>query len=133
MERRPQAFLIARVKPYDSDGAKYRCVAAYYHDWCYDALPVVAARRFLDVVRQPENKEIIQEELRSLDGKYGRHQQGPAIPAVPCPFTARLLGDSWDCDLSEESSYVSGTSFGSAILHAEIGSWDRGKFKPILL
>lgn len=128
MGQRHQAFLIARVKPHGSNEARYRCVAAYHHQWCYGTLPIRAARRFLDAARQPENKEIIQEELRNLDGKYGVHQQEPAIPAVPCPFTARLLGDSWDCDLSDKSSYLSGTTFEHTILDAGMGSWDGGKY-----
>jgi hypothetical protein len=125
MGQRHQAFLIARVKPHGSNEAKYRCVAAYHHQWCYETLPLSAARRLLSVAKQPENAEIIREELHSIDGKYGGHKEKPDIPAVPCPFTARLLGDSWDCDFSE-FTYISGVSFENAILHAGMGSWDGG-------
>lgn len=126
MGQRHQAFLIAKVKPHGSTEAKYRCVAAYHHQWCYGTLPLRAARRLLTLVKQPENAEIIREELRGLDGKYGRFREKPKIPDVPCPFIATILGSSWDADLTREHAYFSGASLENNLLEASMGSWEGG-------
>lgn len=125
MGQRHQAFIIAKVKARGSTEAKYRCIAAYHHQWCYGTLPLRATRRLLTLVKQPENAEIIREELRSVDGKYARPGEDPAIPDAPCPFTALLLGNSWDIDLSE--AYLSGVSLHNSLLSANMGSWDGRK------
>ena len=126
MGQRHQAFIIAKVKPHGSSTAKHRCIAAYHSQWCYGTLPLRAARRVLHAVRQPENAEIIREELRAIDGKYGRYRQKPAVPQVPCPFIARILADNWDMDLSAEDAYFSGVSLENAMLHAGMDKWGGG-------
>ncbi|EKM59040.1 uncharacterized protein PHACADRAFT_25167 [Phanerochaete carnosa HHB-10118-sp] len=71
MGQRHQAFIVAKVKPHGSSTASYRCIAAYHSQWCYGTLPVRATYRVLSAVKQPENAEVIREELRGIDGKYG--------------------------------------------------------------
>ena len=127
MGQRQQAFIIAKVKPRGSTQARYWCIAAYHHQWCYGTLAVWAAHRLLTLVKQPENAEIIREELRSIDGKYEVVKQRLATPSIPCPFIATLLGTSWDVGLSSEDVYASGISLSYYLLDANMGSWDGRK------
>ncbi|GBE84895.1 hypothetical protein SCP_0700750 [Sparassis crispa] len=128
MGQRHQAFAIARVRPHGSpphSPPKYRCIAAYHHQWCYGRLPLLATYRLLTLVRQKENAEIVRAEIRNIDGKYGHYQEQPEIINVPCPFTAYLLGVSWDVDLTvAEDAYSSGVTFHHSLLRASMGSWD---------
>lgn len=126
MGQRHQAFLVARVVPHGENKAKYRCIAAYHHQWCYGTLPLRAARRFLTLVRRKDNAEIIREELRRIDGKY-THGKKSNIPKIPCPFASTLLGLSWSVELTESFPYLSrGSSVKASILPAGMGSWDGG-------
>ncbi|KAL6302800.1 hypothetical protein BKA93DRAFT_917900, partial [Sparassis latifolia] len=128
MGQRHQAFAIARVRPHGSpphSPPKYRCIAAYHHQWCYGRLPLLATYRLLTLVRQKENAEIVRAEIRNIDGKYGHYQEQPEIINVPCPFTAYLFGVSWDVDLTvAEDAYSSGVTFHHSLLRASMGSWD---------
>ena len=87
----------------------------------------------MTLVKQKENAEIIREELRAIDGKYGRYKKNPDIVDVPCPFAASLLGISWDVDLTAGSVYTSGVTFKNSLLAANMGCWDGGMSTPLLL
>ena len=130
MGQRHQAFLVARIVPHGETKPRYRCVGAYHHQWCYGTLPLRAVRRFLTLVKQKKNAEIIREELRAIDGQYGRFEQEPDIVAIPCPFATSLLGISWTVDLTAESpevAYVSGRMrMVNDILPANVSSWETG-------
>lgn len=128
MGQRHQAFIVAKVKPHGSSTARYRCIAAYHSQWCYGTLPLRAAYRVLSAVKQPENAEVIREELRSIDGKYGCYRQKPSILQVPCPFIATILANNWDIDLSPKSVYFSGVSLENAMLHAGMHKWGGGTY-----
>ncbi|GJE83972.1 hypothetical protein PsYK624_000450 [Phanerochaete sordida] len=123
MGQRHQAFIIAKVRPHGASMRKYRCIAAYHSQWCYGTLPLRAAYRVLQAVKQPENAAVIREELRNIDGKYGRYDEEPKIPRAPCPLVATLLGNSWDVDLSPKDMYMSGVSLDNALLHAGMHVW----------
>ncbi|KAG6890184.1 hypothetical protein C0995_010889 [Termitomyces sp. Mi166 len=126
MGQRHQAFLIAEIVPHGKTDAKYRCVAAMHHQWCYGSLPLRATRRLLTLLKKPEHEKIILQELRALDGKYGRWRAPPKTPQVPCPFSSFLMVSSFNIDLSinseEQEPYVSGVSIEHALLDANMGS-----------
>ncbi|KAE9403599.1 hypothetical protein BT96DRAFT_814672, partial [Gymnopus androsaceus JB14] len=104
--------------------AYYRCLGAYHHQWCYGSLPLRAADRFITLVKQPVNAAIIREEIKSVQGKYGRHEQEPQIPDAPCPYSIFLLACALNIDLEER--YIHGGPFRSSLLEAWMGCWDGG-------
>lgn len=126
MGRRHQVFIIARVLT--ADGEKhYRCVGAFHHQWCYETLPISAAARLLTLIKQKDNAEIIREELRLIQGKYGRWRQSPRVPKVPLPYTTFLLASSWTTDYGDPLlSYASGISFNNDVKPADMGSTEGG-------
>ena len=126
MGQRHQAFIIARVLT--AHGEKhYRCVGAFHHQWCYETLPLSAAARFLTLIQQKDNAEIIREELRLIQGKYGRWRRSPEIPKVPLPYTTFLLASSWNMDYEDLLlPYVSGTCFSNDVQWADMGSTQGG-------
>lgn len=116
MGRRHQAFAIAKVIPHSSTDGKayYRCVAAFHEQHCYGKLPLQATRRFLTLIKQNYNAEIIRAELRSIQSKYSRPESKtePVAPDLPCPYICFLLGTCWSVDLEDpQNSYSSGVSF----------------------
>ena len=129
MGQRHQVFLIAQVVPHGSTERKYRCIAAYHHQWCYGSRPLRAARRCITAIQQKDNARIIQEELRAMDGKYGVFWGAPELPAIPCPFASYLLCVSWDIDLAlgpYESTIFSGAAHEGCIIEAHIDCWNVG-------
>ena len=126
MGQRHQAFIIALVRT--AQGKKhYRCVGAFHHQWCYGNLPLLAAYRFLTLIKQKDNAQIIREDLRLIEGKYGRWKQVPKTPAVPLPYTTFLLGSSWTTDFENTlEPYASGISLRNSVLHADMGSTGGG-------
>lgn len=129
MGQRHQAFAIAKVVPHGGGRAYYRCIAAWHHQWCYGRLPLHAANRFCQLLRQKDNASIVLHELAAISGKYGRYGEEPGIDQVPCVYLSWLLGQAWDMDLDTEAQgqpYFSGTSFLNAILPASMGSGDGG-------
>jgi len=75
------------------------------------------------LIKQKDNAEIIREDLRLIEGKYGRRKQAPKIPAVPLPYTTFLLGSSWTTDFENTlEPYASGISLSNSVLHADMGS-----------
>ena len=126
MGQRHQAFIIARVVPYGSPpgGDRYRCVGALHHQWCYGRLPLKAATRFMTLIKQEDNATVIQEELRAIDGLYGRHHDDPPIPDIPCPFTHFLLRSTWSTELGDGAHpYTSNT----LPMDAGMGSTEGGR------
>ena len=86
-EPQHQAFLIAKVKPHGGAPARYRCVGAYEHAWCHGSLPVKAAYRTITLLKQQPNAQIVREELRTIDGKYGAFgEEEPKAPKLPYAF-----------------------------------------------
>jgi hypothetical protein len=129
MGQRHQAFVIARVIRHGETQRKYRCIAALHHQWCYGRLPLLATRRFLTLVKQKDNAEIIRSEIQSIDGKYGPGSKQPKIPKVPCPYTTLLLATSWTTNLEDsEGLYTSGTTFKNDTLPAGMLSGGGGQY-----
>ncbi|KAJ7179228.1 hypothetical protein C8R46DRAFT_1187614 [Mycena filopes] len=122
MGQRHQIFIVARVAAHGTTAARYRCVGAYHHQWCYGRLPLIAARRFLTLVKQKDNAQIIRDQLRAIQGKYGPGQTEPLMPEVPCAYPTFLMASAWCVDL--EASYASGVSFRNSVLEASMGSSD---------
>ncbi|KAI0062155.1 hypothetical protein BV25DRAFT_1772067, partial [Artomyces pyxidatus] len=127
MGQRHQVFVIARIRPHGdaSTPPKYRCIAAFHHQWCYGSLPVRATHRFISLAKQKDNTEIIAAEIKAIQGLYGVWQQKPDMPRVPAPFVAFLLATSWSIDLEFAEGgapYASGVSFNNGFLHADMGT-----------
>ena len=130
MGQRHQVFLIARIIPHGETHAKYRCVAALYHHWCYGSLPLCATRRLLTLLKKPEHVKIVAEEIRSLDGEYGRWRVAPEMPRVPCVFSSFLMYSAFNYDLQDDpqDSYVNHSTFGFEFLNPNMGSFEAGQF-----
>ncbi|KAK0469479.1 uncharacterized protein EV420DRAFT_1633904 [Desarmillaria tabescens] len=127
MGQRSQTFAIAKVVPYGETKAYYRCVAAWHHQWCYGILPLLAARRFLTLLEQRDNAEIVVDELRRLQGQCGRweSQDAPRIPRVPCSYISFLIGSAWNVDINDPfDSYFHRSSFQGSLLPANMLSGD---------
>ncbi|KAJ7499023.1 hypothetical protein FB451DRAFT_1016034 [Mycena latifolia] len=120
MGQRHQIFIVARVTAHNAKTPRYRCVGAYHHQWCYGRLPLMATRRFISLIKQKDNAEIIEEEIRALQGKYALEEDKPRLPQAPCPYALFLLASAWCVDL--EAHYTSGVSFENSVLDAKMGS-----------
>ncbi|KAJ7276309.1 hypothetical protein B0H12DRAFT_1005119 [Mycena haematopus] len=123
MGQRHQIFLVARVAMRSIAEPRYRCLGAYHHQWCYGRLPLIAARRFLTLIKQQDNVELVREELRALQGNYGEGTTEPRMPNVPCPYTTFLMASAFCVDL-ESPFYGSGVSFRNSVMQAHMGSTD---------
>ncbi|KAI0043329.1 hypothetical protein FA95DRAFT_1563456, partial [Auriscalpium vulgare] len=126
MGQRHQAFVIARVRPHGaaSSELKYRCIAAYHHQWCYGTLPLRAVLRFVDLIKQDDNAMLVRAEIDEMHGKYGRWEDEPKMPEVPASVVAFLLATSLSIALEAEEVYVSGVSFENNLLDADMGTGD---------
>ncbi|TFK83185.1 hypothetical protein K466DRAFT_458492, partial [Polyporus arcularius HHB13444] len=128
MGHRHQVLLIARVRPHgappDHPGNR-RCIAAFHHQWCKGSSPLIAMRRLVTLIQQPDNAAIVRAEVRDIEGKYGSHGAvEPRIPDTPCPFTAALLAMAWSADLQDSSDIDSdGTTLVYDLLTASMGCW----------
>ncbi|KIY66122.1 hypothetical protein CYLTODRAFT_378308 [Cylindrobasidium torrendii FP15055 ss-10] len=135
MGQRHQAFVIAKVVPHDGTRAYYRCIVAWHHQWCYGTLPLKATARFIELLKHPNHAAIVRHEIAAIHGKYGRYGQKPAIPHMPCGFTAWLLAQAWEYDLElnspTEEPYITGTSFRNSLLPAGMGSHGGGNSEGI--
>lgn len=111
MGQRHQAYIIARVIPHGGDKPNYRCVGALHDQWCYGSLPLKAATRFIKLIKQKEHAEVILEEIKALNGKYGSNlDKPPLIPDNPCPLASFLLHSAWSIDFhppNSEDMYLS--------------------------
>ena len=84
MGQRHQAWIIARVKPHGGGKPRYRCIGGIHHQWCYGSLPLKGLIRIATLLKQKPNADIVQEELRAIEGKYGSHlAEAPKIPNCP--------------------------------------------------
>ncbi|KAI0062151.1 hypothetical protein BV25DRAFT_1780746, partial [Artomyces pyxidatus] len=109
-----QAFVIARLRSHGDTPTlpRYRCVAAFHHQHCLEHLPIKATRRFITLVQQRDNAEIISSELRAMQGLYGRWGEEPKMPRTPAPCVGFLLAFAWSIDPNPaEAPYTSGVSF----------------------
>ncbi|THU99699.1 hypothetical protein K435DRAFT_658482, partial [Dendrothele bispora CBS 962.96] len=121
-----QVSIIARLIPHGSTTGKpyYRCIAAYRHQ-CLFEIPPLAAPRFLTLIKNEDNAEIIRDELRRAQYKYGHRRKRPLMPTMPCPYTLHLLVQAWNMDLgSAEDAYVSDVSNDST-LDPNLGRFDK--------
>lgn len=85
-----------------------------------------AADRFITLVKKPVNAAIMREELKSIQGKYGRYGDlEPKIPNAPCFYSICLLASAFNINLDE--GYVHGDGLGSSLLNAQMGCWDGGQ------
>ena len=102
-------YLIARVTPHGKPlgETRYRCIAALHHQWCYGRLPPRATTRFITLIKQKENAEIIREEINNIHGLYGIYKTPPKLPEVPCPFTHFLMHSAWTSDLNDPKEFYS--------------------------
>lgn len=151
-EQQHQAFLIAKVKPHGDGPARYRCLGAYKHAWCYSSAPVKAAHRLITLLKQQPNAQIVREELRSVEGKYGAFgEEEPKVPRLPCvihhfvanrgltrvaayrcSYTMFLLHMAFNVDYDENSPSLSGCWFSATlgtfhnVLHAGAKVWKKG-------
>lgn len=136
MGQKHQAFVIARVRPHgdaSSTVPRYRCVAAFHHQWCYGRLPLHATNRFIAQIKQKDNTPIVLAELANVQSKFGIWGKEPTMPDVPCPYISFLLATTWCVDLENPGKpYGSGTSFTNATLSADMGSFDGGQCPEIL-
>jgi hypothetical protein len=111
MGHRHQVFLIARVAPHGKPlgETRYRCIAALHHQMCFGHLPLQAATRFITLIKQKENAEIIREEINNIHGLYGIFRTPPEVPEVPCPFAYFLMLSAWTSDLNVDptTNYIS--------------------------
>ncbi|KAI5889170.1 uncharacterized protein SCHCODRAFT_02585197 [Schizophyllum commune H4-8] len=127
MGQRHQAWIIAQVKPHGGGKPRYRCIGGLHHQWCYGSLPLKGLIRIATLLKQKPNAEIVQEELRSIEGKYGSHlDEAPKIPNCPCRYTTFLLNLAFNADLDSDSvsgQYFSNGSLGN-VLPASWGCWD---------
>lgn len=98
---------------------------------CYGSLPLRAADRFITLVKNPVNAAIIREELKSIQGKYGRHGSlKPRIPDAPCHYSIFLLASA--LNISLEDNDVHGGGLESSLLEAWMGCWDGGQCGVVL-
>lgn len=77
-------------------------------------------------MKKSVNAAIIREELKLIQGKYGRHGSlEPKIPKAPCLYTIFLLASA--LNISLEDKYIHGGDLGSSLLEAWRGCWDEGQ------
>ncbi|KAJ7146263.1 hypothetical protein C8R44DRAFT_10800 [Mycena epipterygia] len=122
MGQRHQIFIVARVVPQGSTVARYRCVGAYHHQWCYGDIPLEQLRKFLYLIQEEDNVQIVEEEIRAIQEKYGSGDSEPKFPVLPCPYTTFLLASAWCVDLEYPGYYASGGEFRYTFLPAMMGS-----------
>lgn len=134
MGQRHQAFLIARIIPHGQTEARYRCIGAFHSQWCYGTLPLKATRRFLTLIKQPCNAEIVRYEISQIHGKYGRRgDKEPKIVDIPCPYSLFLLGSAWNVDLDPSNYYAAFGNFLNNALPAGMRSFGGRKSQSIQL
>ncbi|KAF5336256.1 hypothetical protein D9758_016062 [Tetrapyrgos nigripes] len=126
MGQRHQVFVIARLVPHGSTTGQafYRCIAAHHHQFCYGSLPLRGVNRFLALLRNENNASIIRDEIRRVQGVYGRRGESPYMPLMPCPYTLFLLSLAWNVDMGDlEQPYFSGAGFDSCVFSPNMGSF----------
>ncbi|EEB95884.1 hypothetical protein MPER_05078, partial [Moniliophthora perniciosa FA553] len=123
MGQRHQVFLVARLIPHSKSSNEnkpkpfYRCITAHHSQWCYGRLPLSGTRRFLNLLKNPDNVEILRDELRRAQGKYGRQGKAPHVPALGFPYAHYLLAQAWDTDLDNPHyAYASGVGLEDGVV-----------------
>ncbi|ETW84443.1 hypothetical protein HETIRDRAFT_416134 [Heterobasidion irregulare TC 32-1] len=110
MGQRHQVFVVAQVipkgTPADSHSQGYQCIVALHHQWCYGRLPLLATRRFLTLLRVPENAEIVRWELNEIRANWESLDDNENL----CPYIASLLVSCWSASLEPHKTYATGTS-----------------------
>ncbi|KAI1782338.1 hypothetical protein LXA43DRAFT_906063 [Ganoderma leucocontextum] len=134
MGQRHQAFLITRICPHSaqpSDPGQRRCIAAFYHQWCYGMVlwhsPTgrLASPHLITLMSHPENAAMVRAELRAIDGQYRQHsEEEPMIPDIPCPYAVSLLASAYTTDLDEgREIYSSGGTAEQDIYSTSMSCW----------
>ncbi|KAI0628373.1 hypothetical protein C8Q77DRAFT_451807 [Trametes polyzona] len=127
MGQRHQAWIIARVKPHGGGQPRYRCIGGLQHQWCYGSLPILGVIRMTTILKQESNAQVVLEELRRIEGKYGSYMaEEPKIPDLPCPYTSFVWNLAFNADLDPTSLGRNYFSSGSPNNHlpASWGCWD---------
>ncbi|KAJ3546570.1 hypothetical protein NMY22_g2003 [Coprinellus aureogranulatus] len=97
MGQRHQLFLIARVREAPKDPKKYRCVAAFHHQWCYGKSPLRCVSRFKLLSGVKANADLIQ---RDLDRYHLGLQRSSE---TPCPYISFLGGMAFSIDMERRT------------------------------
>ncbi|KAF6756020.1 hypothetical protein DFP72DRAFT_307364 [Ephemerocybe angulata] len=99
MGQRHQIYIIARppLKAREKPG-KYRCIAAFHHQWYYGELPLKGTNRFKHLARREANAVLIESEVQSF---YSRFDPEERNGSCPCPYTAHLAQIAFDLSPSE--------------------------------
>lgn len=118
-----QVLLIAQVRVRGSQNPTYRCVAEYHKHDCYGTLPLRALLRLFTLLKQPDNADVVREELRALDGQYGEPGKDPKGSDVPCRFLSTVLGSSWDVYKRDLDVDVGGTYLHENLLSVNTKFW----------
>ena len=107
MRLKHQVFLIARITPHGRplSETRCRCVGAFHHWCCYGHLALKAGTRYITLIKQKENAEIIREEINGIHGLYGTFNTPPEPPKVPCPFTHFLMQLAWTSNLNDPEEF----------------------------
>lgn len=130
MGQRHQVFIIARVRPNDGKPARYRCIAAMHHQWCYGRLPLRAAHRFISLAKQPLNSTLIDIDLLAIQNRWPSDDiptLNDTLSLAPCAYISYLLHTAWNVDLEDPSEpYTSGTNFQNDMLDPNMDSGGGG-------
>ncbi|ETW74885.1 hypothetical protein HETIRDRAFT_423498 [Heterobasidion irregulare TC 32-1] len=120
--QRHQVLVVAQVipkgTPVNSLRRGYRCIVALHHQWCYGRLPLRATRRFLTLLRVPENAEIVRWELDKIRDDWESLEDNDN----PCPYTASLLLSCWSAFLEPQKLCAPGNA--CYLLSPSMGSGD---------
>lgn len=118
-----QVFIIARVKARGASQATYRSIAGYRQHYCDGDGALEATLRFLHALKQPENADVVREEIRSLDGHYGAPGEKPEPSDMPCGFLSTVLAASWDVISREDRLIVDGTWLWEKVVSVKGDMW----------
>jgi hypothetical protein len=115
MGNQHHAFVIAPVNSSGAPKTKYRSITALYNQWCYEDQPPRAARRFMQLVRQPDNSRVIRHDIKAF-------QSSPdADPKHPCPFVGLLLKLAFNVDITPEHEWFNTANNMIANVHCFAG------------
>jgi len=90
-----------------------------------------AALRFIALIKQDENLQVIREELSAISGLYGAYgKETPVIPHTPLPFTHFLLYLAWSVDMTQRGLIH---AHGALIFDASMGSKQLSMFLSIFI
>ncbi|ESK85394.1 hypothetical protein Moror_5923 [Moniliophthora roreri MCA 2997] len=85
--------------------------------WCYGHLPLSGSRRFLNLLKNPDNAEILRDELRRAQEKYGRQGEAPHVQPLGFPYAHYLLAQARNTDLDNPNyAYASGVGLENTVV-----------------